>query len=545
MLKRLDNGYLFVFLVVLAPTSFFLSRNYSQQSVKGNLLTLAAALLIGLVASVCAAVLLAFFDRWPWFRSASGRPFRRIAFAVASVVAFPFSVYISWWNQGVGGAVAMAVLAVLCVLYLTRIIGFGILNAFLAIFTVISLINLTRIEMAADYRPIPPPKAMPHKFALVEKPNIYYLFLESMHDRRTINAQYGFDAPELFSYLDDKKFVIVDDFYTNYVGTLESALAAFSMGHHFSKFNMSFVDATRDSFAVMADNNVFHILKHNGYSINLFDVNGKYVFRHESDFVDYTHFRPKTERIDGVAESIGYINPYAGSLIRWINRKAYGEPGGETLPMVNYFRSDYPGKFNLRRPAFFYFHFGARHIGEQTHFYPEPGWRPDWIPRYKDHFRRATKELQEFVDSIMANDPGALIVITGDHGASKYGRQLDLQTNPEFLLGKRDINAFFRENGVEPRTVGAALGEVLAAIHWPKGITPPEVPDKGLSHVTLFPFIFSRLGEKTYREEDFAENISVNLVHLDGRYLVFARDGKLLDDWKVMLLRDGRLVDPE
>lgn len=547
MRTLLNRGYLTVALALLAPASFFIAKNYTQYTPFGNALSLVLAAGLGLaVALVCWLAVLA-LRRFTKLPAESGGLWEYGACTVGFCLLFPFFTLLFWFGQTTPSKVLVSALAVAAFYFLARVVTFKVLNVFLLAFTAISFWNILTAEFGEKDDPLPPPAAIPNTFAMARKPNIYFFLLESFHDRDTIREEYGFDDPELFDLLPKEGFREYDHFYSNYMGTLETCLALLSMRHHYDAYHINHIDFTRTGFDLLAENNVFKILKHNGYRIHMFDTTGRYVFRNASPLVDFTDFSQELRPLDVTWKTLAPFNPFLGEIVNDL-RIGYYDPKAPVFPET--FANHIGDRANLDGgPNFFYLHFGAYHIMEYSNFYPKgwPGpikdWEGTWPEYYRDRYlNQGSKWLLACLDAIRQFDPDAMIVLSGDHGGWKYGRELEMRVNPDFLDGKADINAYFRAHGVEPRVVGRNLASVLTAIRWPDGVTPQPKPSRGLSHVTLFPFIFSHLSDIPYNQDLFEDNVSIGLIHKDDRFMVLARDGRLLDNWELSVLRNGKLV---
>lgn len=435
--------------------------------------------------------------------------------------------------------------------FIAYTIGFRFINVLLAVFIVMSMAVLTKHEL--DERKtlpfVPPPENIPLTFTLKKKPNIYYIHFESFHSREVINKYYNFDIPELFEYLDKAEFSVYKDFYTNYIDSLNSLISLFSMTHHYYRFNYNDLDIQRSAFSLLGNNNIFKILKHNGYSLNAVLYNN-YLFRDYLGMFDYSNQPYRTSSRDFISVLFSTLCRYKPLKKKVLDTWAHFFGKKEIRMTFEEFLERYPDTYiKKNHPAFFFLYFGANHIHELNDFYPGPG--PDfggvenWLAVYRNYVGYGLKYLYDFLDAIIKHDPEALIVIAGDHGSYKYGRDLGLKQHPEYLNGTANINDMFREYGLEPIDISRNTIEVLLAIRWPKSITPQKIPAKGLGHINLFPFLFYNINEEKYSETSFSPNISMHLMRESDNFLVLAKDGILLENWQLNQLVDNRLVDKD
>lgn len=540
--RVLDSGFIAIVLSAVAPAVFFFSRNYTAYKSEAVWTTLAGIAALGVAIGLAHAA-----AAWACRRLSRGgadAARARVDVDTLTTVILALGLFAAFshfsWSRHIEYPEALVPYAVgAAVLYvLVDKAGFKALNVFLLVFTVMSAAALYRSEshyasLGVDFSP---PKAMPADFRLNRKPNIYFMFLESFHPRAALREIYGADAPEFFERLDRTGFVIHDRVHANYNGTLQAALPLLTMRHHYWRTNFGVGDESRAAREAVCENAVFAILKNNGYSVNLFDHNN-YVFRFNSPLFDFTSFKLFDNLTRQVADALIAMNGRFAALSRFQPRELEAReafftrrverPGEDDHLSYEEFRDFYPDAFDLEKPAFFFFHFGADHA---------PGWQrirtgdaypgrngSTWDEIFVDRYRKAGVMIGRMVDCILETDPGALIVLLGDHGAYKHGEYLDTKG-----MSAARANAYLREKGLSPGYAARNLVSVLLAIRWPDGIRPVNEPRDGFGDVNLFPYLFHALNGAEYDDDLFEPNVAYQQVECR----VVAKYGEILEDWE-------------
>lgn len=541
----LKNWRLTVILAAVVPLAFFLSNNHSYWSFAANLFSLCLMTGLGCLAALACDGLLRLLARsrprtkTPDDKGTKPAGVDILLVSLAVLAVFPFFLAHPWGKAFPGVALALA-LAGLFALF--RLTGFALANVFLATSLVLSSATLFWMESRGreeeatpSERLMPAPTALPRDFDLARKPNIYLFFLESFHDRKTIVSEYGFDAPGLFADMERQGFTDYPGYYANYPGTLDAALALFSMRHHYNAFSKNGEDIHRAGVVVLADNNVFAVLKHNGYGVNLLDMNGNYVFRKRSRQVDFKHFHSQDDILFAARNATVRVNPFLQHVWRAVLPLLATDVAYESGTPAEIFLRRYPEGFGLDgRPQFFYLHFGAVHLQKSDRSFHSAESEANWPDYYRKRYLKAAEELTACLDAIRERDPDGLVILVGDHGAWKYGRYAGIR-DEDFRDGGRRLNAMLRKEGVEPAGVAKHLVGVLASVRWPRGMAAPARPRDGLSHVTLFPFVFTALAGEGYDSSRFARNAAFSNYRVDALCMLLAMDGEYLADWKPVI----------
>jgi hypothetical protein len=373
------------------------------------------------------------------------------------------------------------------------------------------------------------PTAMPTTFVLKNRPNIYFFFLESFHDREAINRLYGFDAPDFYSQLYKNNFTLYDAFATN-LGTVQALLPLVTMRHHYSRITFGHSELSRKGRIFLTDNNVFRILKNNNYSINLFD-NNNHVFRYDSPLVNYANFKRYTNsRLQYIIDAFVTMNKNLDALIPVLSlvfNKNFSHLDDIVLHSVSSVPDDflnyYPSKFNIKQPGFYFIHFGAIHIPWEIGFYEATEYKKTFDEKYRNQYVQGTIDTLRILEYIIKNDPQSLIILMGDHGAFGNGLYREISK-----MNVTEANKFFRNHKIEPKDAARHLISVLLAVRWPNKYAPNYQPRDGFGDVNLFPFIFSVLSNIPYNDDNFSPNFSM----CTPRGFIMAKYGNLLDDWE-------------
>lgn len=337
------------------------------------------------------------------------------------------------------------------------------------------------------------------KFA--RTPNVYLLFLESYHGFGVMEEQMGFDNRAFRKFLDEENFVVSEETYANYWYTMASIQSFLQMGHHYAAGMFGYHDSLYARGFVSGSGNyynpVLNIFKQNGYSI---------VYLLPSDY----YYRPGAGQVDVSLLSRSWpLAPLKVSLPRFIGR----EP--DTY-VADYERqvSRAIAEWPAGKPAFFFAKLGAEHTA-RTYYYQT--YRRGFVRRYVESIRQSNQSVEALCRQIIARDPGAIIVLAGDHGPHSYK-----DTRREFL----DV---MREDGMPAEQVAKDVHDVLLAIRWGDGMKPEPYPFRSLANVMRY--VFYRLsGDEALLDTAVADD---SYIVQYGILYQTVEDGRPLAEWRV------------
>ncbi|MBP7009490.1 MAG: sulfatase-like hydrolase/transferase [Kiritimatiellae bacterium] len=337
------------------------------------------------------------------------------------------------------------------------------------------------------------------KFA--RTPNVYLLFLESYHGFGTMEEQMGFDNGAFRKFLDDERFVVAKETYANYWYTMASIQSFLQMGHHYaagmfghddSLYARGFVSGSGKYY-----NPVLNIFKQNGYSI---------VYLLPSDY----YYRPGAGLVDLSLLSRSWpLAPLKVSLPRLIGR----EPD-TVVPDYERQVARAIAEWPAGKPAFFFAKLGAEHA-QRPYYYQT--YRKAFVQRYVKSIQQSNQEVESLCRQIIARDPGAIVVLAGDHGPHSYK-----DTRREFL----DV---MREDGLPAEQMAKDVHDVLLAIRWGDDMEPEPYPFRSLANVMRY--VFYRLsGDKALMNTAVADDSYI--VQYNVLYQT-VEDGHPLAKWQV------------
>lgn len=532
----IDSAALTTILCVLAAATYFFSKNFYAFSFDVIAWTILSAIAVGCaLALACAGALHS--ARILCGRVAPGLSakleetggFRKCeagVFFAAGVLSFVVLTKFSW--EKTSSLQMLGLLALLVpVILLRRHLGSRFINTLLLVFIAISTVKLGQGEYrnASTAIDLSPPKEMPLSYRLKRKPNIYYFYLESAHDRRTLREENGFDVPEFFDRLEELGFVCYTDTASNYPNTMLSMLALLNMRHNYAKISEGLSDVSRNYRHQLSEANVFRLLKANGYRINLFGTEA--LFRYSSPFIDYSTSPLQSSVLNSVLNAFASMSSYIGHIpfvsSRVVNENFFGRTITDYVIGHHRFLETYPDGFDIGQPSLYFVRSGFEHIpnAESAAFNQS---FPDWDNTYEKHWLARTKSIIPCLETIIANDPEAVIIGLGDHGALKYG----LGVRELFGKSSSEANAAMARANVDPRKVARNLTAVLLFMRFPSDIAEPDRERQILSQVTLFPYVFKRINGEPYRAEDFEKNTA---LYLDG-LKIMAENGVFLEKWR-------------
>ncbi len=293
------------------------------------------------------------------------------------------------------------------------------------------------------------------------KPNVYLLFLESIHSEKGAEQIYNIPPdPEMAIFYQKHKFTVYDNFFSNNAWTLHSLNSLIE-----NKLNAIISELSYPPY-------VFNHFMQNGYKINIFD-RGTYVFGRYSKWADYcSFFLPLwIKRLYGFCGSLFAQSSFLRKAVCGVDLFETGISFDYTYSAV-----EQRLKIDTGYPVFNIIRFGARH--NDYNFYSYKAWEELYVPIYI----RTQGEIKRMVELIVSHDPKALIIATGDHGAMQY---LDMWANG-------DINENIAKKGLTHDLVARSFFDVLLAVRWPDWVA---VPPKIYTHINIFKHLFAILCE--------------------------------------------------
>lgn len=347
---------------------------------------------------------------------------------------------------------------------------------------------------------------------LKEHPNIYVLFLESIHSAEALRTLYDMDDAGVADFLRENNFTVFDGSFSTHTWT------AFSLH--------SLLWMMPQSWTHKGEPEALRILRANGYKVELIDTN-LYVFPQYAKYVAYCScFLPRW---------ISFL--YEHAIPFFMQSKCFMRLTANLDPFSD--EVDYEavrGIFEKRssplpeNPTCYILRFGAGH-SPVTYRWPE---RSQWIATYKAHYAKAASQIKDMVSYILERDPRACIYVMGDHGATSYRG---------VWYGQGDPNASMLAHGVEPAVVCQDLAGVLQAIRLPDG-QPPE--PFILSPMNAFRYLFARLGG-TGETLTFLPNETFMPETGQLYAYILAREGRALERWEqdneqTVAVRNARLL---
>ncbi len=387
-------------------------------------------------------------------------------------------------------------------------IYFGLLPLLLLLllFTLISLSDLYRKWSMPKNNIFSRKKFKKNNIKIYEKsniilkyrPNIYVLFLESMHSAQALRLLYNKNS-NLSEILERNRFIVFDNVFSNECTTrhsLNSLLFMKSPAHNIV-----------DTIPV-----VFSVLRTNGYKISIYD-NSIYAFGEYIQYVDFFNFYiPKVIMLlCDLIPSIFLQSKFFNFIIKNINIFE-DNVDFDKVKKIFIERIKKNDKYQCH-----IIRFGANHSPISYRH----NQRETWNFTYCRLYQKACKQIVYIIEQILRNDPQACIVALGDHGAWSYrGVWRSLSS---------DCNKSMLDQGIKPDLVGLDLAGVFCAVRPPDGdfILPPKV----CSPCNLFRYVFQLLGANPSQLERAPD---ISYLHDEGQAsYIIAKNGFLLKNWEI------------
>jgi len=358
------------------------------------------------------------------------------------------------------------------------------------------------------------------KIKFKSTPNIYLIHLESYHSPEAMRRLYNFDNQEFVNELENKDFFVSQNNFSNYQPTLYSVGGMFLQQHHYYRHAAGLLDAVglRDVIGGKIYNPTLAILKNNGYRIAYIQPT-TYNFTGNSN-LDY--YSPASKIYDSL---LIFQNPTIDKLYAFLAKLQNPDrrPDLAYSDQDNFYQvlnTAIDAALESLRPTFYFIEESLEVV--HTPVGDKYSWEQSdagWVDTYIEKVKHSNPKILETVDRIIKNDPEAIIILYGDHGALKY-RRIWTDTG-----GKQIDEIIYERKKISLEDLALDLFGVFTAVRYPNG--NPSFLD-GKTYVNLFRILFSNLsGNKPpmpNQEDDSFLNDTVS-----GKVYKIVDDGRALE----------------
>jgi hypothetical protein len=455
-------------------------------------------------------------------------PCRRTRRAVCAVFAclsllfllqssFPVQGDRAWWFPATCLAAASGV-----ALLAAAQEGVTILNSILLSLVAISTLgwvrSCVRISRTVDSSWAATNRSVYDQVAFVRKPNVYLIHAESYHSPAAMSAIYAFDNRDFLNSLAALGFTVHPNHFANYGHTLASLSALFSMQHHYYRSSVGNMDGlgARDMLGGRVYCPVLRIFMDNGYRCQIIHPSD-YSFA-AGDELDFAYPRRSAFKVFEI-----YQVPLLNRIVaaRSDDDATRTETASGRLADAERLDAILEQRvLSAARSTKPYFSFleplGAHHSNIRKTWIE----LADWTQQYPEVVRQANRRLLKLLNLIIQNDPKAIVIVYGDHGAYRYRGVWE---------GKGDLNKRLRERGVSGSTLAMDIFDSLLAIRTPDG-DPSRF--SGTSLVNVFRVLCWTLSDDDRILKTTAPNESY--FRYDRKVYVCVREGAPLEVWEVL-----------
>ncbi|MEM7086138.1 MAG: hypothetical protein AAF489_08155 [Bacteroidota bacterium] len=318
-----------------------------------------------------------------------------------------------------------------------------------------------------------------------KRPNIYYIQPDGYVNFSELSkGYYNFNNDAFESFLAAKDFKFYEDFRTNYGSTLLSNTSIFMMKHHYFNMNATAsgdpVDARR---IIVSENSVLKAFQNNNYKTHLISEKPYFLVSRPELGYDYSNFSA-----DDVALVSTGLNVYK-----------------DVVPPLEQYIDNHKTSNNF----FFVQIFQPGHI--TSRLFDSKGVEGE-RKLYLDEVKLANTKLVRMVETIVAKDPEAMIIIMADHGG---------------YVGFDHTRAMW--NRTDDRDLVHSIFSSVMAVRWPNN-EPPTLDKHFKSSVNMFRILFSYLSEdERYLDQlqDDASFVYIKEFITRGAYQYIDGQGKV------------------
>lgn len=344
------------------------------------------------------------------------------------------------------------------------------------------LMNFTKITADSVAPSYGKPQLHLESLRLNERPNIYFILADG-YGSLAYMKEHGVDVSDFTEYLSEAKFRLYEDTYSNYQPTTSAMPAILNMEHHYyslTEEGVNFSEVNTAARVIIGGNNyVSHILRDNGYSIQY--IHGGTYLLLQGCSADVCF--PKIDGMAGARIILSHIfetdlladkdRIWATTTNAQLREQAVTLMEDATnLPRFQYIHTFKPGHSRVY-PV-------GKKCDEKFEF-----------ARYVKNVRIVGEYLRNHVDDIIKRDPGAVIMVAGDHGP--------------FISNGCSRYAYINDVSDYRDRAGA-----LIAIRWPKSYDG-NYDERIVSGVNLFRYVLASLAidERAYLQSTEPDDVFV------------------------------------
>lgn len=469
-----------ILLAVLYPTLFVLSQNWYALNVQQVVWLLVVMPLAAVAIFAVVEGLLRLSARY--FKSAPEDDHRRRAIFFGALSAgLLFFLLFRTLKTALGYEILLVLtyvgLAAVFILAFQRNLQ-RYINGFLAILSLVAVGSWAASALDPSQAVLEASKQDFESAAFKRKPNIYLLNYDGYGSDSLYRKVFGIDNAEQYQALASRHFKVLHTF-SNYRDTLQTTISLFLGAHHYYATSTGFNDSQkgRPFLAGIVHNPVLAALKNNGYRLQY--IHGLDYFVNEPGQLDYI-FPPKH-----LASALRVFNIPILKMKRRISMDAQKD--------ALYANMHAPEEGGA--PWFTF-----AHVNKPSHADLAVDWREhDEFPKvYERRTQEANVHMLETIDRIRRIDPGAIIILYGDHGAHRYN----------MLSATEDPNAAFAKAGVPVEHVTLDQFGIMIAVA--SGGACDDYVYDGMTPTNMMRAIFACLAEDRNLLNGKAADISLS-----------------------------------
>ncbi len=365
--------------------------------------------------------------------------------------------------------------------------------------------------------------AFPMDTKLINKPNIYLVYLESYMSSTTLRTTYNYDNSYFEGRLIEQGFQLHDNLYSHGAGTKISLLTLLQMSENVLALSANSQDVSSSAHDILSgseQNLLFRYLKSNDYNISSYYDSQNYYFKSKGKLLDHI-----IEDVDNSLLSV--LRAIAPSLTMKIDsfrkivfneqaRPEYIDIYPKTFQHISDINSKaHPSLFIIKPLNELHFNYNYRDLLDNYQ---------KWVASgvYQQGIDKMNKELLTLINVIEDNDPNALIVLLGDHG-HRYSDAAGYLS--VYQLTPNEIKAKFPQFNMSSQEFIDDMYSVFFAIKMPKNAKGKLQINSHYAYADLFRYIFAALDNNPIFLENKSENISFN-----SKGIILRRDDKIFED---------------
>ena len=242
------------------------------------------------------------------------------------------------------------------------------------------------------------------------KRNVYIIGFESLHSPKAYRENYGIEDPSHFKVLRDAGFRVLERAYSAERATMSSYAAMFEFKRAYKKSDLG-------KRGVFVDNSTFRSFRESDYRIQFLYKNSYFAVNPNS--VDYLFPPPAFDACDELGPFYFY-GLCSSMAVKVINEYVLGSVKMGWKPQIPLLQNRTDIAVSSSHPWFTFTHIKYPGHTSGHHRYTDSEYVANYKRIVQGEMPTIAENMRKTAAYVVANDPGAVVIVLGDHGTHLF-----------------------------------------------------------------------------------------------------------------------------